>query len=154
MHSIGRSLSASDPVPAERLIRFWEERLQAVRNGADPAELAGFGEWFSAGKLGDEWELRQLLAALSTAGKIESEHRVLPRLSALAPAHSGTCLAILEAWVRKNPTDYWLQQQEESIRSILKAGIADGGQAADETVTTIISLCIALGHDIRDVRDE
>jgi hypothetical protein len=64
---------------------LWEERLQAVRSGADPAELAGFGEWFAAGKLGEEWELRQLITALHDAGTIESEHLVLPRLAALAP---------------------------------------------------------------------
>ena len=78
MQFLGRQLVAANPVPAALLTRLWEERLQAVRSGADPAELAGFGEWFAAGKLGEEWELRQLITALRDAGKIESEHLVLP----------------------------------------------------------------------------
>ena len=58
-------------------------------------------------------------------GKIESEHLVLPRLAALAPAHPDACLTALEAWVLTNPTPYWLQRQEESIRAILTADSTD-----------------------------
>ena len=153
MQFLGRQLAAADPVPAALLTRLWEERLQAVRGGADPAELAGFGEWFAAGKLGDEWELRQLITALRDAGKIESAHLVLPRLAALAPAHPDACLTALEAWVLTNPTPYWFQRQEESIRAILTAGADNGDPGAAEKVTTIISLCMIRGHDMRKFRD-
>ena len=67
MRSLGRSILGTDTLDAAvagRLIEFWEARIQAVTNGADPRELAGFGDWFAAGKLGDEWELQQLLEAL------------------------------------------------------------------------------------------
>jgi len=124
-----------------------------VRGGADPAELAGFGEWFAAGKLGEEWELRQLITALRDAGKIESAHLVLPRLAGLAPAHPDACLTTLEAWVLTNPTPYWLQRQEDSIRAILTAGADHGNPGAAEKVTAIISLCMIRGHDMRNFRD-
>ena len=150
---MGRQLRAAAPVPAALLTRLWEERLQAVRGGADSAELAGFGEWFAAGKLGDEWELRQLITALRDAGKIESAHLVLPRLAALAPAQPGACLTALEAWVLTNPTPYWFQRQEESIRAILTAGADNGDPGAAEKVTTIISLCMIRGYDMRKFRD-
>ena len=101
-----------------------------MREGSDPAELAAFGEWFAAGKLGDEWELSQLITALRDAGKIESEHLVLPRLAALSPAHPDACLTALEAWVLTNPTPYWFQRQEESIRVILRAGTDNGTPGA------------------------
>jgi hypothetical protein len=153
MQFLGRQLAAAEPVPAALLTGLWEERLQAVRDGADSAELAGFGEWFAAGKLGDEWELRQLITALRDAGKIESEHLVLPRLAALAPTHPDACLAALEAWVLTNPTLYWFQRQEEDIRTILTAGADNGDPGAIEKVTTIISLCIIRGHDMRKFRD-
>ena len=136
--------------PAHRL---WKERLQAVREGADPAELAAFGEWFAAGKLGDEWELRQLITALRDAGKIESEHLVLPRLAALSPAHADACLTALEAWVLTNPTPYWFQRQEESSRVILRAGTDSGGPGSAEKVTAIIGLSGLRGHDMRKFRD-
>jgi hypothetical protein len=124
-----------------------------VCGGADPAELAAFGEWFAAGKLGDQWELRQLITALRDAGKIESAHLVLPRLADLAPVHPDACLTALEAWVLTNPTPYWFQRQEESIRAILIAGADNGDLGAAEKVTTIISLCMIRGHDMRKFRD-
>lgn len=153
MQFLGRQLAAADTVPAALITRLWEERLQAVRSGADSAELAGFGEWFAAGKLGEEWELRQLITVLRDAGKIESEHLVLPRLAALAPAHPDACLTALEAWVLTNPTLYWLQRQDDSIRAILAAGAGNGDPGAGEKVTAIISLCTIRGHDMRHFRD-
>jgi hypothetical protein len=153
MRFLARSISSTNPLDAavaERLRELWESRVRAVRSGADAAELTAFGEWFGAGKLGDEWELQQLITALSLAGRIESEHEALPRLATLAPAHTSTCLTALEAWARTNPHPWTLQQQEESIRAILKAGIASGDAAAGETATTIVSLCITAGIDFRD----
>jgi hypothetical protein len=135
-----------DPAVAGRLTQLWDTRLQAVRDGSDPAEVREFGEWFGAGKLGDEWELRQLLTALSAAGGIEAEHVVLPRLAALSSAHTTTCLAILDQWVRTRPNSFLLQQEETSIRT-------SGDPAAAETVTAVVSLCIAEGFDLRDVLD-
>ena len=154
MRFIGRSLrqvDALDRAVADRLMRLWEARVQAVRNGAYADELAGFGEWFAAGKLGDEWELRQLLTTLSLAGRVEFEHLVLPRLASLCHAHASTCLAVLEAWVRTRPGPFQLQQHETSIRAILKTGLDDGDPAAAETAMTVISLCIAEGPDLRGI---
>jgi hypothetical protein len=153
MRFLGRSLSSAnalDAPVADRLRDLWESRVQAVRNGADAAELTAFGEWFGAGKLGDAWELQQLITALSLAGRIESEHEALPRLAALAPAHTSTCMTILEAWVRTSPHPWTLQQHEESIRAILKAGIPSGDAATAETATAIVSRCITAGIDLRD----
>jgi len=153
MRFLARSISSTNPLDtavAERLRKLWESRVQAVRNGADAAELTAFGEWFGAGKLGDDWDLQQLITALSLAGRIESEHEALPRLAALAPAHTNTCMTALEAWTRTSPHPWMLQQHEESIRAILKAGIASGDAAAAETATTIVSLCITAGIDLRD----
>jgi hypothetical protein len=153
MRFLGRSISSSNPLDAHvagRLRELWESRVQAVRNGAAAAELTVFGEWFGAGKLGDDWELQQLIAALSLAGRLESEHEALPRLAALAPAHTNMCMIALEAWVRTSPHPWMLQQHEQSIRAILKAGIASGDAASAETATVIVSLCITAGIDLRD----
>lgn len=153
MRFLARSISSTNPLDtavAERLRELWESRVQAVRNGADAAELTAFGEWFGAGRLGDGWELQQLITALSLAGRIESEYEALPRLAALAPAHANTCMTALEAWIRTSPHPWMLQQHEGSIRAIIMAGIASGDAAAVETATTIVSLCITAGIDLRD----
>jgi hypothetical protein len=152
MRFLGRSLSSADTLDAPvaaRLRELWEARVQAVRNGADATELTAFGEWFGAGKLGDEWELQQLITALNLAGRIESEHDALPRLAALAPAHTSTCLTALEAWVRTSPHSWTLQHQEKDILAIVEAGVASSDAANAETATTIASLCITAGIDLR-----
>ncbi|MGH3273212.1 MAG: hypothetical protein ACRDNZ_02675, partial [Streptosporangiaceae bacterium] len=154
MRFLGRSLNGSSTLEAAvegRLRELWESRVQAVRNGADAGELAGFGEWFGGGKFEDEWALQQLLTALSLASRIESEHLALPRLAALAPTHTPTCMIILEAWVRTTPASWTLQQYEQDIRAILQAGIDSGDAAIAETVTAVISLCITAGIDLRDI---
>jgi hypothetical protein len=151
---LGRSLSTSNALEASiegRLRELWESRVQAVRNGADADELTPFGEWFGSGKLGEDWELQQLITALSLAGRIESEHLALPRLAALAPTHTATCMTILEAWVRTNPAPWTLQQHEENIRAILKVGMDSGDAATAETATAVVSLCITAGIDLRDI---
>src|ERR1700677_2422330 len=148
MQFLGGQLAAADRVPSALLTGLWEESLQAVRDGADPAELAWFGEWFAAGKLDEEWELRQLITALRDAGKVESVHLVLLRLAALAPAYPDTCLTALEAWVLTNPSPYWFQRQEHSIRAILAAGADNSDPGAAEKVTRIIGLCSFQGHDM------
>lgn len=150
---VGRQLAAANTVPADRLTRLWQERVQAVRDGADPAELAGFGEWFAAGKLGDAWELSQLITVLRDAGTIDSAHLVVPRLAELAPAHPDAALTALEAWVRTKPNAYLFDRQDQSIRAILASGADAGDRAAAETVKTIIGLCSLQGHDLRRFRD-
>jgi hypothetical protein len=156
MRFLGRSMSSAqaldDPV-AERLRRLWESRVQAVRNGADPAELTAFGDWFGPAMLGDDWELQQLITALSLGGRIESDYEALPRLAALAPAHKSASITALQAWVQTSPHPWTLQQHEESIRTILKAGVASGDAATAETATAIVSLCITAGIDLRDALD-
>jgi hypothetical protein len=154
MRYIGRGLSEATALGADladRLRVFWEARVQAVREGDDPRELREFGEWFAAGKLGDEWELRQLLTALSIAGGIEAEHAVLPRLAALSGTHTSTSLAILNQRVRTHQNSFWLQREESSIRAILKNGLDSGDPADAEVVTAIVSVCMADGLDLRDV---
>jgi len=59
-------------------------------------------------------------------------------------------MTILEAWVRTSPHPWTLQQHEESIRAILKAGIASGDAATAETATAIVGRCITAGIDLRD----
>jgi hypothetical protein len=153
MRFLGRSLRGTgtlDATAAARLRDLWERRVQAVRGGADAVELTAFGDWFGAGKLGDGWELQQLITTLNLAGRIESEHDTLPRLAALASVRISTCLTALEACIRTSPHSWTLHHQEKDIRVIIRAGAASGDAADAETATTIASLCITAGIDLRD----
>lgn len=149
---LGQGISAAviDDTLGERLRRFWESRIQAVRDGADASELTAFSEWFSVGKLGDSWELQQLDAVLHLAGRVESEHQVLPRLASLAPTHTVTCLTVLERWLRTSPSSWTLQRHEANLRAIINAGADSGTSQSAEAVTAIVSLCFNAGIDLRD----
>lgn len=146
----GISAAAIDGTLGERLRRFWESRIQAVRDGADASELTAFSEWFGVGKLGDSWELQQLNDVLPLAGRVESEHQVLPRLASLAPAHTVMCLTVLERWLRTSLASWTLQRHETDIRTILKAGTDSGTPQSAEAVTAVVSLCFNAGIDLRD----
>ena len=102
-----------------------------------------------------KWELQQLLTGmLRLAGRIESTHQVLQRLASMAAARTSVCMKILQAWVQSRPAPFSLQQQEEkSIRAILKAGLGTNDDALTETATAIVSLCITEGFDLRDIFD-
>jgi hypothetical protein len=156
MRFLGRGIQQSDISAdvAGRLKDLWEARLHAVQAGADPGELVEFGDWFAAGKLGDHWELQQLLTALRLAGHIESAHRVLPRLASMAATHSHECVEILQAWVEGQPSPFRLRQQEASMRVILTAGLGSDDDVLAEAASTIISMCIARGFDLRDLLNE
>jgi hypothetical protein len=156
MRLLGRSIRDTDTINgtvAGRLTDFWEARLQAVHDGAEPSELTEFGDWFAAGKLGDDWELQQLLTVLRLAGQIESTHQVLKRLASLAATHTRTCMEALQAWVQSRPAPFNLQQQQESIRVILRTGLGANDEALTEIARTIVSLCITEGLDLRDIFD-
>jgi hypothetical protein len=55
------------------------------------------------------------------------------------------------AWIQTRPDLFRLQQQEESIRAILKVGLDHNDDALTETATAIVRLCIAEGLDLREI---
>lgn len=67
IRSIAMSLPAATPLQPDlhdRLVAFWEFRIQAVDAGAKSDELDDFPLWFNSGAFADDWSLRQLLIAL------------------------------------------------------------------------------------------
>jgi hypothetical protein len=90
---------AAHPDQVNRLITFWEYRVDDVKNGADPGELAAFGRWFATGVFDPVWSLRQLLTVLRLTGHVESEPATLTKLASLSTGHTQACLTVLEAWI-------------------------------------------------------
>ncbi|MFI5591190.1 hypothetical protein ACIA5G_39490 [Amycolatopsis sp. NPDC051758] len=155
LDTIGRNLTstenAPDPALVTRLMALWEFRVTAVRAGAPAGELAGFGRWFASGQFAPEWSLQQLLTTLTHAQQIENEAAVLNRLTVLAPAHTQTCLAVLEKWIRSTTLSWKLAVRRDDIRQILSIGLA-ANPTAVATATKIISLLFRdHGIDLRDL---
>lgn len=85
---IGRSLDRTEgPVPDDVLNRLrilWEKRLEVAKQAESPdshrAEISAFGLWFVSGKFNTVWAMSQLREALSIAGKVEQDHKVVKKL--------------------------------------------------------------------------
>jgi hypothetical protein len=155
MWLIGRSLDPTvppDPLVVARLRAFWEFRVGAVKQGADVRELAEFGYWFASGLFEPKWSFAQLLATLSLAGEIQAEAAVLTKSADLAPEHLQACLTVLERWVNLERDTWRLTRCLDSVRVILRLGVA-GNPTAVETSKKVISILLARddGADLRDV---
>ena len=127
MWSIGTSLKPTPPLDPQviaRLRPFWEFRVSAVRGGADPRELAGFGYWFASGQFEPKWSFAQLLTTLSLAGKMEVETAVLAKMAELATGYLQACLTILERWTSQDLDTWRLTPCLDSIRAIVRLGVA------------------------------
>jgi hypothetical protein len=154
MWSIGQSLDPTAPPERSvisRLTGLWDFRVTAVKNGADPRELAEFGRWFASGMFDLKWSFAQLLTALSLAGDIEADAAVLARTAELAAGHLQTSLTVLERWASLDRPSWRMTQCLDSIRVILRLGV-QGSSTAVETSKKVISI-LALNHgiDLRDV---
>jgi hypothetical protein len=140
-----------DPERIIRLASFWEYRVAAVKNGADPAELAAFGRWFASGEFDSAWLLRQLLTVLHLARHVESEEATLSKLADLAGDYTQSCLAVLEAWISVTQRPWMLIQCQDGMRRIISAGITHNPTASHTSKKLISLLLRDHGIDLRDV---
>lgn len=153
LHEIGTGLNeleSPDSALIARLTDLWDFQVEAVRLGADAAELAEFGPWFASGHFDAQWSLRQLLVTFTLAGDIEADDAMLSKLADLASAHIQVCLTVLERWIRTAPHAWRLNHNIDNIRRILSIGQA-GDLTAVTTSTKVISM-LARDHGI-DLRD-
>ncbi len=99
---VGRSLRNSDGAISsditKRLMTLLEKRVEVARQHPDNAieELAGYGWWFTCGKLDVDWSLRQLLEILRLTGRIESEHMVVEELAKTSGREPLRCVEALK----------------------------------------------------------
>lgn len=149
-----RGTPAPTPALVERLQEFWEFREEAVATGADPAELAEFGWWFSSGFLDKTWALGRIQRALTLAGSIEGIEGVLERLAQLSETHTLQCLNVLSAWLGTKPSNlHPAARREADIRAIIAVG-RNGDSTEQEVAETVIGQFASLGIDMRETRPD
>ncbi|TKK85599.1 hypothetical protein FDA94_24715 [Herbidospora galbida] len=154
LRSVGfglKELDYSDPALIERLTRLWEFRVEAARNGSDAGELAEFGRWFASGCFDASWSSKQVLVTLTLAGRIEVDGSVFSKLAEIASEHTQVSLAILDRWLRVSPKPWRIVRHIDSVRQIVRVGLA-GDLTAVTTSRIVISLLVRdYGIDLRDL---
>ncbi|MGH3570607.1 MAG: hypothetical protein ACRDUW_02065 [Pseudonocardiaceae bacterium] len=148
---IGHSLAHTPRPAVEQLKALWELRLHAVQDGADPAELGGFGWWFASGVFDDGWALRQLRSVLVHTGLRGTDKPALTHLASITANHPTASLAVLEQWARQDLKPWVVNHNADSIRRILLDGQTNGDEADRARVRTIVSLLVRLGLILSDL---
>ncbi|MEV4629759.1 hypothetical protein AB0J90_26190 [Micromonospora sp. NPDC049523] len=154
--SAGRTLKREEPIDPglrDRLVRLWEHRIDAVRDGSDPTELLDFGLWFVNGEFDDAWSLAQLRDVLVLDPDVGLDLAVLRRLHTLAPAYPQECLRVLERFAgRPDHHGGVVRRNETLIRDIIAAAcVVD--DAAASAATRLVSAFAADGFDFRKSLD-
>lgn len=154
LERIGHGLVDTPSDAAARLAELLDHRLAAVQQGGDPAELRGFGWWFSSGVFDNDWAVRRLRDILTHTELRGAADRVQTHLAAIAPDHPTTSLAALEAWARTDPSYWTLTHSEDSIRRVVLASrhLSSDVLACDRT-RTIVNLLLRQGLDLRDLHN-
>jgi hypothetical protein len=151
---VGRSLSnTNNDVPPEIAARFkklWATRLTIAKRSTNIAayqdELAAFGWWFRAAKLGYEWEIAQLKEVLLLVHKIDPESMVAERLVDLAgrsPKDVIECLRLLVETTEQPWGIYaWRDEAKKIVATVIQSPNA---QARDEGIRLVHQLG-SMGH--------
>jgi hypothetical protein len=150
----GRSLSntSADIAPEidARFKQLWATRLGIAKGSANTAdfqeELAAFGWWFRAGKLGYEWELAQLKEVLLLAHKIDPDSMVVERLVELADTNPKDVIECLRILVENTEKPWGIYAWRDEVKKILAAIIQSRDAQAREEAITLVHRLGSMGH--------
>jgi hypothetical protein len=149
---VGRSLPGwNDDAPPEvfeRLRNLMDRRLDAAERSATPEiftkELASFGWWFTANKLGEEWSIRTLLRALRLTKKISDEMDVIKILETLCQRFPRECIECLTLMVEGDRDQWIVVSVETETRRTIEIGLRSPEAARDSR--RLVELLIGKGQ--------
>nr|WP_262013686.1 hypothetical protein [Micromonospora sp. Mcm103] len=141
------SMDQLDQDQTNRLKALWEKRRDAATQaGGDAAELAGFGHWFSSGKLPDAWALDQLNQAVAAGTRLASCDDIAERLATLGADELAESVTAIAGLVDAPDRPWFISSARTSISAVLRNGL----QAADPETRRIadqtVSRLVARGH--------
>lgn len=153
LHVLGRSLADEqnhpiDPEVLRRLERLWAELPEwiAARPVAEQRTiLGGFGDWYAAGVLDEDWADEQLLRLAGNGVLAGPEFIVFRRLVARARTAPEPALRFALAFVA-NPPEVWaIDAQETEFQAIIEAGL-ESDQLERELATRLVNQLVAKGQ--------
>jgi hypothetical protein len=147
IEAIGNGLDSPASPPAEAVARMEalaDRRLQAVKDGAPPEELSGLAWWLESGEFELEWSLTFLRELLEADGQVQPDHMVAEWLSRLSGVHPLATVEILRLMVEGAVRDWFVIGARESIETILRSGLAAGGEAG-AVARDVVNIIVAQG---------
>jgi hypothetical protein len=151
---VGRSLiNTSGDIPPEIAARFkelWATRLDTAKGSANISqfleELAAFGWWFRAGKLGYQWELDQLKEVLILAHKIEPDSMVVERLGELADTEPRDVVESFKILVETTKKSWGVYAWQDEAKKILATVLQSPDPQAREEAIALVHRLGSMGH--------
>ncbi|MER7272541.1 hypothetical protein ABT344_30155 [Micromonospora carbonacea] len=147
---IGRQLHSSgqlDQDQTNRLKVLWEKRRDAATQaGGNAAELAGFGVWFSSGKLPDAWALDQLNQALAAGTTLASCDDIAERLTTLGADELTESVTAIAGLVDAPDRPWFISSARASISAVLRNGLQAADPETRRNAEQTVSRLVARGH--------
>jgi hypothetical protein len=155
MSFLGRELA----LPPERIeekfrtrgMKYWEDRLTSAIAANNPdayeIELGVVGQWCAKDHINTPWLLDQLSRMLSAGFTLTTGYTVVDWLGKIAPDHPDKAVEVLNALVTNPKVNQWTYAtHRDSMRVVLKIGLAQGSAAIADRVRELISHLATIGE--------
>jgi hypothetical protein len=149
MWFMGRHMVPTNDLRA-RAMMYWEERLEAAMQAADPEpfrrELGTIGRFF-LWEVDGIWLTNQLLRMLNAGFAPNDAFGVIDNLAKLVPTQIEKVIEATNLLVRQPNVQAWIfASQAQSLRTILEAGKASDAPRTAATVKEIVSYLASRGN--------
>lgn len=152
---VGNQISRPPPeVPDEvkaRALAYWEHRLDEAIRSTEPGryhlELGSISQWCVHGWVDETWLCDQLLRMLRAGFSPSNGFIVVEWLGKIAARHVDHAVEVLAALLRHPEVDQWTYlTQRDSIRSVLKDGLAGGTSETVKRAREMVSYLSTVGE--------
>jgi hypothetical protein len=135
-----------EPVVLDRLMKFWEWRIQDTKRPISKIERRDFGQWFASAKFEDAWALRQLRDVLNNVGDIDSSYMVSEHILNIVSKMPLDVIECLHIVVEKSKDSFDFYGWEKNARNIISAVIKSKNDKAKQLAIDIAHLLVAKGY--------
>ncbi|MDE2672728.1 MAG: hypothetical protein OXI04_09365, partial [Bacteroidota bacterium] len=142
------------PPYADRLKRFWDQRLALLERSESPNdsqhELAAYGKWFLLDCMPPNWTLEYLLRTLKLAKKVADLPVVCEKLADLShdyPEEVTECIKCLA-----EQGNEWFLARTDYCRNVLSRIMDSGNEKARDSAKEVVNHLVARGFsDYRSI---
>lgn len=147
-----------EPKFQKKLIELWDWRLDFLKSsnnsGLNTAEVSGFANWFSAGKIDHyKWLIDSLQVAIDIAPMISHQSQVIEQLEKFKTDYPNQVINVCSAIIKNRKESYLVTQVRESIKSILEYTSGDPRDDVRYQSNNLLNMLAEMGYadEYRDI---
>ena len=142
------------PPYADRLKRFWDQRLTMLERSESPNdsqhELEAYGKWFLLDCLSPNWRLEHLLRTLKLAKKVSELPAVCEKLADLSLDYPEAVILCIKCLAERG--NEWFLARKDDCRIVLSRVMNSGNEKARESAKEVVNHLVARGFsDYRSI---